>query len=286
MASLPIFQGPEHQPFQLAGRHNGLALLIHGFPGTPAEMRPLGEVLQQAGWHVEGMLLPGFGSQITAIGSCRYQDWLAAIGRRLAQLRREHGPTVLVGYSMGAALAIGVAAENAPHALVLLAPFWRLDAGWRGMLLPILKWAFPHFRPFEKADFSDLAVQKTIYSFAPDIDLGDPAVQAAIRQLSIPSRVIDELRKAGRYASRNASRIGIPVLIVQGAQDTLVKPAHSRELSQRFVGPVQYREVQAGHDLLHAEGDAWRELTNVIIHFIAPFAPSTPIEHDDGKGRT
>lgn len=276
MASLSIFQGPEHQPFQLAGQHDGLALLIHGFPGTPAEMRPLGEVFQRAGWHVEGMLLPGFGSQITAIGSCRYQDWQEAISRRLAKLRGEHEPVVLVGYSMGAALALGVAAENAPHALVLLAPFWRLEAGWRGKLLPILKWLFPHFRPFEKADFSDPAVQKSVRSFAPDIALDDPEIQAALRQLSIPSRVIDELRKAGLDAFRSASRITIPALIVQGIQDVLVKPAYTRELSQRLLGPVQYREVQGGHELLDTEGDAWPELTTAIIQFIAPFAPSPP----------
>jgi esterase/lipase len=32
------------------------ALLIHGFPGTPAEMLPLGTVLREAGWTVHGMI--------------------------------------------------------------------------------------------------------------------------------------------------------------------------------------------------------------------------------------
>jgi esterase/lipase len=31
-------------------------LLIHGFPGTPAEMLPLGTVLREAGWTVHGMI--------------------------------------------------------------------------------------------------------------------------------------------------------------------------------------------------------------------------------------
>ena len=34
------YSGPEHQRFQLGEGANG-ALLIHGFPGTPAEMRTL-----------------------------------------------------------------------------------------------------------------------------------------------------------------------------------------------------------------------------------------------------
>jgi len=271
MEPLPIFQRAEHQPFHLPGKRGGVMLLVHGFPGTPAEMRPLGEVLNKAGWNVEGILLPGFGPQIASIGVCRYQDWLRAIQERLVAVKREHAPVVLVGYSMGAALAIGVAARDAPHALVLLAPFWRLGAGWRGLLLPVLKWVFPHFRPFEKADFSNPDVRRSIYSFAPDIDLDDPTVQASVRRLSIPSRIIDELRKAGRFAFRSASQVAVPVLIVQGSQGLLVKASHTRDLSRQFVGPVQYREVRAGHELLKSEGDIWDEVTTAIADFVTSF---------------
>ncbi|MBE7551008.1 MAG: hypothetical protein HS126_08035 [Anaerolineales bacterium] len=35
-----VFQGVEHQSFTLT-RGASQALLVHGFPGTPAEMRPL-----------------------------------------------------------------------------------------------------------------------------------------------------------------------------------------------------------------------------------------------------
>ena len=244
-----------------------MALLVHGFPGTPAEMHPLGEVLNKAGWSVEGILLPGFGPQIVSIGSCRYQDWLKTIQERLAIAKREYASVVLIGYSMGAALAIAVAAQDVPHGLVLLAPFGRLNAGWRGMLLPILKWVFPHFRPFDKADFSNPDVRESIYSFAPTIDLDDRTVQASIRRLSIPSRVIDELRKTGRLAFRSASQVTAPVLIVQGSQDPLAKASHARDLSRQFAGSVQYHEIQAGHELLRAENDTWDEITRLILDF-------------------
>jgi alpha-beta hydrolase superfamily lysophospholipase len=57
--ALLAFQGPEHLPFLWPGGQPA-ALLVHGFPGTPAEMRPLGEALHQAGWTAQGILLPGF----------------------------------------------------------------------------------------------------------------------------------------------------------------------------------------------------------------------------------
>ena len=69
MVELRAYQGPEHEPFFWEAGEPA-ALLVHGFPGTPAEMRPLGEVLHEAGWTVHGVLLPGFGPQIqTRIGS-------------------------------------------------------------------------------------------------------------------------------------------------------------------------------------------------------------------------
>jgi len=42
--SLLPYNTPEHQPFTL-GDGSAVALLIHGFPGTPAEVRPLAEAL-------------------------------------------------------------------------------------------------------------------------------------------------------------------------------------------------------------------------------------------------
>ena len=65
-AHIKPFQGDEHQPFHWNGGQPA-ALLVHGFPGTPAEMRPLGTALHQAGWTVYGPLLPGFGPDIVTL---------------------------------------------------------------------------------------------------------------------------------------------------------------------------------------------------------------------------
>ena len=37
-------------------------LLIHGFTGTPAELRELGEILHKRGHTVQGLLLSGHGT--------------------------------------------------------------------------------------------------------------------------------------------------------------------------------------------------------------------------------
>ena len=60
---LPLFTHPDHEPFFFEGG-TPAAVLIHGFPGTPLEMRPLGRELQEAGWTVHGIRLPGFGPEL------------------------------------------------------------------------------------------------------------------------------------------------------------------------------------------------------------------------------
>ena len=74
-ASLPafeIFSGAEHAAFRLSDSRSldadkPAAVLVHGFGGTPAEMRGLAEALHRQGWTTEVPLLPGFGSDIATL---------------------------------------------------------------------------------------------------------------------------------------------------------------------------------------------------------------------------
>lgn len=131
------FQTPEHQPFYFEGGQPA-ALLVHGFPGTPLEMRATGETLHQLGFTVKGILLPGFGTEIETLPTKTAQDWLEAITAALIELRRDHAPLLLVGNSMGSALSLAAATHIKIDRLILYAPFWKLPGPlWAG--LPLLK---------------------------------------------------------------------------------------------------------------------------------------------------
>ncbi|MEM7033366.1 MAG: alpha/beta fold hydrolase, partial [Chloroflexota bacterium] len=125
LADLQLYKDDTYQPFHYLGGSSA-ALLVHGFPGTPAEMRPLGLVLHQQGWTVQGLLLPGFGPQIGNLFEQDYQIWCQAVLSALTALQKNHKTVLLVGYSMGGALALQTATQRPPDALVLVAPFWRL----------------------------------------------------------------------------------------------------------------------------------------------------------------
>lgn len=51
--------------------------MIHGFTGSPASIRPIGEWLAAQGLSVLGVRLPGHGTSPDDLASTRWTDWAA-----------------------------------------------------------------------------------------------------------------------------------------------------------------------------------------------------------------
>jgi hypothetical protein len=78
LPAIEFFSGAEHAAFRLDGGAPA-ALLLHGFLGTPAEMRGLAGALNRQGWTAEVPLLPGFGSDVATLTERRCMEWLDAV---------------------------------------------------------------------------------------------------------------------------------------------------------------------------------------------------------------
>lgn len=263
------FRRPEHQPFfwrQEGADH--AALLVHGFPGTPADMLPVADVLHSAGWDVQGILLPGFGPQISTLHERRAEDWLLAICEALANLKREYANVLLVGYSMGGALSMQAAAIEPPSSLVLLAPFWKIDNILWAML-PAIRRVVPEVPIFSmyKLDFNDPHIRAELLNFVPDIDADDPETQRAVREYRLPLSILNEVRAAGLAGYRAASRIYARTLIIQGTRDEIVLPSLTRKLAKRFPRYMEYVEVPADHLLTNQQAAAWPDIRQSIVDF-------------------
>jgi carboxylesterase len=109
-------------PFEL-GEGRDAFLLLHGFTGSPWDMLPLGEALATRGYRALGIRLPGHGSNPEAMERVTYLDWEAAAEKGLAALE-SHRRVFVAGLSMGALLAIGLAARHQKRieGLLLMAP--------------------------------------------------------------------------------------------------------------------------------------------------------------------
>jgi carboxylesterase len=283
--SLTAFEAETHQPFVFPGagrgpdpaRHHGAALLVHGFPGTPGELRPMGQLLAAAGWTAHGVLLPGFGVGLSTLPDRKHTEWVEHVCSALVALRRDYDPVIVVGHSMGGALALH-AATRVPgvDGLVLLAPFWKVDNPlWA--LLPAFKLVIRTVQPFRlvRIDFSNPDTQEGIHQFMPDADLNDPQVRAAIRDFTLPLSLFDELRRAGQLARDGAPKLTIPTLIIQGTQDDVTKPHLTRRLVDHIGGPVRYLEVPAEHDLTTEGSLAWGRIGDAVLDFTDIFT-ATP----------
>ncbi|HYW49145.1 MAG TPA: alpha/beta fold hydrolase [Gemmatimonadaceae bacterium] len=116
---------PGAAPIALDASPTHAALLIHGFSDTPQTVRRLAEHLHAAhGWTVRAPLLPGHGRGVEAFDRFGSDAWRHAVHQEYATLRARYQTVVLVGLSMGGALATLEAARHPDlPALVLLAPY-------------------------------------------------------------------------------------------------------------------------------------------------------------------
>ena len=133
---------PNAEPFFFPGGPVG-CLLVHGFTGTPKEMRTLGEYLSTQGFAVLGIRLAGHATDIQDLLRTRWPDWLACVEDGYHLLRGAADQIFLVGLSLGGILSLtfasgrftpdckvaGVVAMSVPHHLPVdqrLLPYLKL----------------------------------------------------------------------------------------------------------------------------------------------------------------
>ncbi|HVM98139.1 MAG TPA: alpha/beta fold hydrolase, partial [Candidatus Acidoferrales bacterium] len=98
-------------PFLLPAGSSG-ALLLHGLSATPEEMRFLGDHLHARGHSVNAVRLAGHGTSVDDLERCRWQDWYASARQGLSTLQQHASHITVVGLSMGALLAVQLAASH------------------------------------------------------------------------------------------------------------------------------------------------------------------------------
>lgn len=282
-ATLPafdVFSGPEHAAFRLNssrspdGSRNSnddapAALLVHGFGGTPAEMRALAEALHRDGWTAEALLLPGFGADIATLTMRQYTEWLDAVAAAAQRLRGAgQRPLLLVGHSMGATLVLTLAPTVRPDGLIVLAPFWWAEQPWTRAIEFFVRPFLPiGFRPLRKADFNDPKLREGIAKFVPGLNLDDPATQAAMRDFRVPLGLIDQVRELSRQMWAALPQVNAPMLVVQGTRDSVVRTPQTRRLLNRLPNGARYVEVDSEHDLTLPENPAWPQVEAAVVAF-------------------
>src|ERR1700738_160353 len=222
------------EPFRLGSGDRG-ALLIHGFCGTPPEMRGLGEHLAANGFRVHGALLKGHGTTPEDLATTRWTDWVESAESQLEALRSECSQVFISGQSMGGALSLVLAgrnpdvAANAPIAtLSALCNLGRPTELQIRFGRHFLRWHYPDRN---------------------QVDLWD---QEAVKQLRSynrrPMSAHHELVMLYREALQAAPQVQVPTLVLHGMRDSTVPPANARLIAEAIGEPATLHYFErSGH---------------------------------------
>ncbi len=225
----------------LSGGRTGI-LLIHGLGGTPIEMRFIAVGLARAGYTVSCPQLAGHCGSADDLRATRWQDWYASVRAAHDRLRQECDVVIVGGLSMGAVMALHLAAErpDSVHGAALFAPTLKLD-GWsipwyaRFFRLVWHRWVadFFDFVECEPFGIKDPRVRGLVTAA---LESGDSS-QAG--QLSTPGSTMLELRRLANTVRRSLFRIRQPVLVLHPREDDRASLRNAFHLQKNLGGRVE-----------------------------------------------
>jgi len=216
----PVLPGCEPWSSPGGGPHG--ALVLHGFTGSPVSMRPLAEVLADAGFAVELPRLPGHGTAVADMIETGWDDWLTEAERALTavQARTPDGKVVVVGLSMGGALTAALAQGHPELA---------------GIVLINAPAATP---PELAASLEEMMAGGMEVMDSIGGDIADPDADEASYG-ETPLRPLLTMIMADQDVRARLPEIQVPTLIITSKQDHVVNPEDSDVLAEHISGPVE-----------------------------------------------
>jgi carboxylesterase len=222
----PIWSTPAEpdqlQPFRLRGGVRG-CLLIHGFAGTPPEMRGLAEFLAPRGYDVMVPLLAGHGLTPQAMGRTRWRDWVRSAEEAYAELRADRREVFIGGQSLGGSLALHLAATHPEiRGVITMGAAGSPDLfhDWRLRIIRGLKYVVRWHEPPDDCDLGDPTALRLLHSYARR-----------------PTVCIESSMQLFRTVARELPRIMAPALIMHGRHDRSVDPANAPFIYERIGSP-------------------------------------------------
>jgi carboxylesterase len=229
--SIPRIDPLAARPFEYWRGEEGV-LLLHGFAGTPPEVHQLGLFLAQSGYSTIGPLLAGHGTTPSDMRQTRWRDWLDSAESALDRLRGHASRLFVGGQSMGALLALQLAARHPEirGAIAFAAPLRLRD--WRIPLIPLLHRVFPYYQDRGESDLGDPTRVSRLHSYGQR-----------------PTVCIYSLHQLGRAVARMLPQVRCAALVMHGRHDRVAAPADSQYLYDH-LGSTDKRLVwmeRSGH---------------------------------------
>jgi carboxylesterase len=195
---------PGAEAYYLPGVGAECVVMVHGYTGTPGELRLLGDYLNKLGFGVIGVRLPGHGTTVEDLEKTTFSDWYEEVVKNVSQARTAARHVSIIGTSMGAAVVLKAAANLPVHKTVVMStPIKTYNKHYQYAEF------FHFFHPVEKKKprkFDVPAKYYESYNEFPLLPLG-----SAFREINrMPKDVLP--------------KITCPILIMQSTVEKHVKP--------------------------------------------------------------
>ena len=242
---------PGAEPFEIGPADAQVGcVLIHGFTGSPSEMRPIGDRLAAAGVRCYAPLLPGHGTSLDDMEASTATDWLDGARAAMVRARASHSRLFTVGFSMGGLLALNLSLTVHLDGLVVVSsPLAIHDP--RARLMPILSL----FRRYEP----------------PRPTVRDPGALPARPGVAYDQKPVISIRRLMglmKGTARVLPRVEAPLLAVYGALDRTAPVSDGQRLLATVASESKRIEVLPASTHLCMFGPDAERLMALIEGFV------------------
>lgn len=190
-------------------------LLLHGYTGSPYDLRPMGDFFHKRGFHICAPLLAGHGGKPSDLHKIVAKDWTDQ-ARDIISDFDSSKPIIVAGLSMGALIGLLVAKAQKIDALVLCSPALRLSATAEVTLFT--------------AELGLIDRNTSIKKFSGS-DIADPiAKEKTPAYKEIPISGLLEFAKIRRLAQKELMHISSPIFLAFGQKDQAIDAVSSRQM--------------------------------------------------------
>jgi carboxylesterase len=211
-------------------------LLVHGLTGTPTEMKQFGKVIARQGFTVACPEMAGHCSSIEALTKTKWLDWYQSIEVAFDALKEECEHVFIAGLSMGALIALMVAAKRKKQVagVILLSTTFFYD-GWnvskfkQKVLLPIVLYSpLKYFLQWEETAPYGIKDERTRALVHAILENRDSQAADKIGYFKTPATVILESVRLIKATKKTLKEVISPTLIVHSTEDDMasLKNAH------------------------------------------------------------
>ncbi|HEX3895907.1 MAG TPA: alpha/beta fold hydrolase [Rudaea sp.] len=230
--------------YYMPGGRSGV-LLIHGLTGTPAEMRFVAKGLNRAGFTVYAMQLAGHCGDEDDLLKTGWRDWYRSVWEAADRLRKDVDHMFVAGLSMGALLAMKLAADRPAevdglglYGTTFVYDGWTIP--WLGklsFLLPlVVGLGFGHKKKFYECFPYGIKDERIRNRIAGSMLSGDSAA-AGLPGNPWPS--LAEFYRLSFRVRQQLRSIRTPSLVVHAVDDDVASLKNVRTIVRGIGGPVE-----------------------------------------------